>query len=310
MSNFLTNLARRSFSSATGIRPRLASMFEPARVVPETFPDPAGSSSVKETFAVQNVEVETNGTAEEPNRSSIVTETRAGKIEQSSPYALTELRSEHDSPRRLISRPESTSQATPSRVQQSSSPMPADEATEAFGFAENASGYISDTQEARTQKATVFRSRPEPNLLLTSPTTDTHGDGRLNMEKQHPALTPPRLTVTPGPKSMGRERSKVPAHPLVPNEATLPVPFSTQFESRGIRSELGLTSMTARAKKHSTSKLEPLGPDAEPSIHVTIGRVEVRAELAASTSRAADRPASAVMGLEEYLRRRTKRGKE
>lgn len=279
-------------------------------MVPETFPDPTGSSSVKETFVVQNVEVETHGAAEEPGRNPIATETRSRETKRASPYALTELRSARDSPRRLNSVLESTSQSTPARVQQSYSPMPVVEATEAFSFEKNASGSFSDAQKVRTQKATVFRSQPEPNLLLRLPTMGAHGDGRLNMEKQHAALTLPRLAVTPGPKSMGTERSKVPANPLGPNEAALPVPFLTQFESRGIRPELGLTPMTARAKKDSTSKLEPLHPDAEPSIHVTIGRVEVRAELAASTSRAADRPASAVMGLEEYLRRRTKRGRE
>ncbi len=164
----------------------------------------------------QNVEVETHGAAEVPGRNPIATETRLRVTKQSFPYALAELRSEHDSPRRLISRLESTSQSTPSRVQQSSSPMPVVEATEAFSFETNASGSFSDAQKVRTQKPTVFRSQPEPNLLLTLPTMGAHGDGRLNMEKQHPALTLPRLAVTPGPKSMGTERSKVPANPLVP----------------------------------------------------------------------------------------------
>jgi len=42
--------------------------------------------------------------------------------------------------------------------------------------------------------------------------------------------------------------------------------------------------------------------DSEPAIHITIGRVEVRATIAEKTKRSA-KPESAVMGLDEYLRK-------
>jgi len=48
----------------------------------------------------------------------------------------------------------------------------------------------------------------------------------------------------------------------------------------------------------------------EPSIHVTIGRIEIRAEREGSSPRKNERAASPVMGLEEYLRRKNTRGKE
>ena len=51
-------------------------------------------------------------------------------------------------------------------------------------------------------------------------------------------------------------------------------------------------------------------PDQETTIQVTIGRIEVRAELAPETVRRSDRKTSSVMTLEEYLSHRSKRGKE
>jgi len=48
----------------------------------------------------------------------------------------------------------------------------------------------------------------------------------------------------------------------------------------------------------------------EPSIHVTIGRIEIRAEREGASPRKTEKAASPVMGLEEYLRRKNTRGKE
>jgi hypothetical protein len=48
----------------------------------------------------------------------------------------------------------------------------------------------------------------------------------------------------------------------------------------------------------------------EPSIHVTIGRIEIRAEREDPSPRKNEKAPSPVMGLEEYLRRKNTRGKE
>jgi hypothetical protein len=48
--------------------------------------------------------------------------------------------------------------------------------------------------------------------------------------------------------------------------------------------------------------------DAEPVIHVTIGRIEVRANAVQSPPPSKERAALPVMSLEEYLRAREKRG--
>jgi hypothetical protein len=59
-----------------------------------------------------------------------------------------------------------------------------------------------------------------------------------------------------------------------------------------------------RANPTATTRATPVSQaEAEPEIHVSIGRIEVRATVDAQPSRKSQ-PASPVMGLEEYLRRR------
>jgi hypothetical protein len=55
------------------------------------------------------------------------------------------------------------------------------------------------------------------------------------------------------------------------------------------------------ASKHSQEEREPV-------IEVTIGRIEIRAETSGASNRKTERPASPVMGLDEYLRRKSNRG--
>jgi hypothetical protein len=50
--------------------------------------------------------------------------------------------------------------------------------------------------------------------------------------------------------------------------------------------------------------------DVEPSIHVSIGRIEIRAATAAAQPRSMERRPSPVMALDDYLRQRGKRGRE
>jgi hypothetical protein len=49
-------------------------------------------------------------------------------------------------------------------------------------------------------------------------------------------------------------------------------------------------------------------PDATPSVHVTIGRIEIRAETPAAAGGKVERTTSPVMGLDEYLRQKNARG--
>jgi hypothetical protein len=71
---------------------------------------------------------------------------------------------------------------------------------------------------------------------------------------------------------------------------------------------LAMNLESGRPKREKAVSAWPaLAAEPEPSVHVTIGRIEVRAT---SESKQVGRPrtASPVMSLEEYLHRRTQRG--
>ncbi len=78
------------------------------------------------------------------------------------------------------------------------------------------------------------------------------------------------------------------------------------------RNQRKIDPMLLLSPKADRRNASPPATEAEPapSIHVTIGRVEIRAETPAAPPRKAERGASPVMGLEEYLRRKNKRGNE
>jgi hypothetical protein len=301
MSNFLTNLAKRSFSSAAGIRPRLASAFEPVRVVADVFPDPDVLHSLRETVVVQDAEAETSGSSKEPGGSPTAALNGSRDIGRLSSYGLANPWPEDDPSAHETFAAESRPQSLPGTVQQSQLLTPVNRNTEELSFEEKVSGStISKSDEPRYQETLGFPSRPEPKPFPMSPM----------MEKRRSASLLPTLTMSPEPKSMSRGQSKVAANPLVPDDAALHVALPNKFASRGFAPDMGFAPKTAHAKEKSMPRLEQQRPEAEPSIHVTIGRVEVRAELASNASRQKDRTPSVVMGLEEYLRRHAKRGRE
>ncbi len=86
-------------------------------------------------------------------------------------------------------------------------------------------------------------------------------------------------------------RPALPAEPLT--RAVLAHAQVSEQESRGIR-------------KHPSFKART--PEAETTVHVTIGRIEVRAVQQPDTPRRPGAKTHAVMTLEEYLSRRSKRG--
>jgi hypothetical protein len=88
---------------------------------------------------------------------------------------------------------------------------------------------------------------------------------------------------------------------LPPNVAT---ELTAQIKNAALAMNVG---PSAPARENARTALPALAAEPEPSVHVTIGRIEVRAN---SESKQAGRPraASPVMSLEEYLHRRTPRG--
>src|SRR5215469_6792873 len=77
MGNFLTNLAKRSFTTVSGIRPHRASLFEPASSVPGTLNDSDVEGSL-ETGAFRDAEVEATAQGE-PERGASESKRRRGE---------------------------------------------------------------------------------------------------------------------------------------------------------------------------------------------------------------------------------------
>lgn len=94
-----------------------------------------------------------------------------------------------------------------------------------------------------------------------------------------------------------------------------PLPYSTKPEARR---DAKPGSAISNIKPHRDSRVrhddptdqEPIGFNAQPSINVTIGRVEIRAQLPAESRRPGRHSESPkLMGLDDYLRQRAQGGK-
>lgn len=286
MGNFLSNLTRRSFTPVSGIRPRLASLFEPAGAVPPT-----------EAALFADGEGETTAPAEEPTGLFALVMPRPNEPKPGPQIADSS--SEDDLPLRntLEAEPEPQPPAFEREsAQPRLSPRPSHQTI----------GSVKP--ERSTPHVAVLKSQPtaigshpsESGALAPSPAT-VRRDGRLSIENERSAPRPPATSMV----------AELPAREL-PNlrSGQDVIPLSTNVVNRKSTAGPPLTPSVVRARKQSNRKFEDSRPEAEPVIHVTIGRVEVRAEVSGHSPSRPDRTASPVMSLDEYLRRRAKRGVE
>lgn len=95
--------------------------------------------------------------------------------------------------------------------------------------------------------------------------------------------------------------------PVVGLPATLPIALSRLNKGLG-PGLIGARTLDSFRRTARESAVEE--GNSEPVIHVSIGRIEVKATPPRDSSARVERPPSSVMTLDEYLRRRTKRGGE
>jgi hypothetical protein len=105
-----------------------------------------------------------------------------------------------------------------------------------------------------------------------------------------------RLLPAVSPTAIFPELSRTDRHPA----------WSQDGKERG---NIGSTQPLSQPRQERKTMSSPAA-ESEPTIQVTIGRVEVRAEPAETSNRRARQQPSPVMGLDEYLRHRSKRGGE
>jgi hypothetical protein len=303
MSNFLSHLVTRSFGAATGIRPRVASLFEPATRLPGAFVDPGDGNPASESIAVQGA-AETAGPDEEPEVNSGKNSEAPRRTGRRSSFRLAGSPPAGD-PSQEGFQAESELRSTRGTIQRSPNLAPADHADGAFRSVEKALLAASSYSQETLVVSSQAESKTWPATPMVVPL-----DHKISMEQERSAPPALRPAIVPDGKSVSREgsreRSKDAAIPLSAQNAAQQAALLSNLVNHHAASR----PANARAKQQSSLKFEGAQPEAEPSIYVTIGRVEVRAELAGHATGRAERKPSPVMGLEEYLRCRAKRGGE
>ena len=287
MRNFLTRLAARSFGVETGVRPRLASIFEPKRGVAS----PHTSSQVEREFVEEGAEAGERGEIRNRRR----------------PDPLP-------SPRRAVLDPDPQPEAESPRRRNTSPVNLAIEQNDDFQIERAQSKTDPDPQPALSREELLA------GPLRTQPAVRQQENDQRS-EVRPPARPAPRVqeaTNTPAPShSVGMDqehddgvaRDFKPARRVDPESQPAllqPSPAIAGLAER-MRDAASAMNSAAPTRENNRGADRAAVPAAEPIVHVTIGRVEVRATTE-SPRAGKSRVPSPVMGLDEYLQRQSQRG--
>jgi hypothetical protein len=278
MSGFLSDLVRRQEKPADAVRPRMPSLFE-------TDAGPALPQSKSDAPISELTVEEVAPAAEEPARASRPPAQRARQM-PAAPTAESDAPEPAFAPSRQRAAPLQPLQpleqnvereAQPVAVQPRRAPRIEDEPAEAPMAAEAPSFAIQPVTERRLTRLSPVIEETEiveaPRLATTRHVTES-------TSTQEPA---PAIRPVPQPPVF--EQPQEAASPFA-----MPPPQTRQ-----------------QAREAQRRQIEQPQVPAEPSIHVTIGRIEIRAsEEREPRARAKDAPSS-VMTLDEYLKSRAKR---
>ena len=272
MADFLTRLAMRIGEPEGFVRPRLPSLFEPSHLDPVL---PAGAEAALTEFRAASLESGSEDARDE-------------SIHGVEASVASDARPADAQPGPRLSR----------ERKQSRSARPAERALEADA------PYLETPAAARTKQSAPLPMRPP---LPPGPQVDPVEAGppparRSNVlltATERPVAPPPTTIFPPRWERMAASAAQVP--PLIAGErpVVLPAPTTQRSAQQSdiLRPRIADRTAARSIKNEQTS---------EPTIHVTIGRIDVRAvtPTAPTSRKAAD--ASPVMSLEEYLRTRAR----
>jgi len=267
MTDFLTSLTARSFSTETAIRPRVASLFEPVRNGDAALQEAPAAESIETTIA-REVEVESDG---ERKRSR-----SAPALRRDAKTSDAKHSAEANSVSPVVSPPRDVSERPRTTV-----------------FAD----------ETRKKEDTVVAAKVRPRRVRVSQ--------EENANESEPALrsgseegTPKRVSTRAAAASVSRDESTENDH----RGLVLPPKLFPELRAQMKNAALAMNVGPGTPKREQAGSAWPaLAAEPEPNVHVTIGRIEVRA-TSESKPVGRLRTASPVMSLEEYLHRRTQRG--
>ncbi len=297
MSGFLNSLVARNLGRASTIRPRLASLFEPTRGNAALFSEFSGQAMQGETTSMDETKLKAGGPQDSPEgESNFQPKRRHWTARKLTPM-------ESDVSRALeVELPDSAHRDGPdsfsslSRVLQWKSP------TRSMATGEVEKRFLSTVSLKETDSnglgTETVESQAKPAIRLRNDLlTEEHA-----MQQQSPGLQNPSQFETRVFSSVqssssllepaaGTERllDRNDAHQNMP--ALLPSPVNDQHTFHAML-KLPLAADRRESKLLSTKAKA----ESEPSIQVTIGRIEIRAETAGAVAHKAERTASPVMG--------------
>lgn len=292
MSDFLGSLVRRAIETRAAVRPRLRSVFEPA--------EPEASASIEERTVER---VASPGPRVEPERPAEAAPQRRDPptVEQPAWPEHAQPR-EAELPRQLPrSRADTPASVEPTPVEVRSPAVPPAETAPAREPRPSVSEEIARLVEP-SASASPSASPPPPG---PSARAGSEADQESKPQSREPARptelrpVPVREPVGPGPVDETVRVVEQLVERVVPVDQNRPEPAPMP--------EVRASGIVARPRVAPFVEPPPARPEpaerAEPTVKVTIGRVELRATPPPAVPRR-PRRRSAVMGLEEYLRRR------
>jgi hypothetical protein len=264
MSDFLSDLAARSFGSVGAIRPRVASFFEPVQPSLPSLRVPEANTDAGDGGPLDMAESE-------------IFSSRNLRNPERAPSAL----------RAAIPAPsESLFDSAPSAPPLAPLALPANVPVSGMSEASEPMPVSSPVQVRAVRAHTAPGPSPQPQQSALGPQPEPN---------ETPASFQPDIEVgTQSDRNAAENHEPV---RLVPH-----LKIEDRSANFPMRSGRRLFDEPGRSGA-------PQGAaESQPAIHVTIGRIEIRATSNAGVSRRAEPAPSPVMSLDEYLRRQAKRG--
>jgi hypothetical protein len=273
MTDFFTNLVARSFGSAPTLRPRIASLFEPVRG--NTVPLTGTVSKPEESFPAMENDVNAGAVRQKDTKEPVARVPENPILKRDNDKSVQE-----------------------------NMPVAA-QATDVLPM-QPLMVHLQRHLQQPLQSVMVSKRESQPSndseltlssldLPALSATTVSHQDvvhRELQTGRARHIARPDIVSSVETVTGRKNERSLV-VCPSIPSELRL--------------TNLALSAKPGRGVRDDVHRPMDVAPPSEPSIQVTIGRIEVRAtkESERSTRPAASSP---VMSLEEYLGKRSRRG--
>jgi hypothetical protein len=331
MSDFLTNLAARSLGLTKTVRPRMVSMFEPLRapfgptdgpgfgseMIDETLPDGAGVGLKAEIHAVASGMGGSRGHLAR----QLVPGIRSGDTGARPGVSLESQESDLSVAHGIVQPAPSQAAARPETVHSVRAN------TSMAGNRLGTAGHLSVSRPPRESVNDPRASTPrlDNEMSMVSRLSALSSDARL-ISSSPPDVVEPGVAphaaasplVTGGALRPSTESKILAAESHLREDPAIQRRFSATLF--GKESDAVPESSPSGARhahlptRRSRSKASSPGvrqdtAETEPTIQVTIGRIEVRAKLAAPEP-SKKRPGQPVMSLDEYLRQRANRGRQ